>query len=85
MDKLFEDLVGNTKQRYWAIAQGSSIGLLGFWIATTSSLLQILGILNRRKHEERKPHNQDFRAAPALSISSGKIQLGLGALPGFSC
>ena len=42
-------------------------------IATTSALLQILGILSRRKQEERKSRNQDFKAAPAWSISSGQV------------
>ena len=56
----------------------------GFGIATTSSLLQILGILSRRLQEDRKPHNQDIKA-PVWSISFRKIETGLRALPGFKC
>ena len=51
-------------------------------MVTTSALLQILGIFSGRKQEERKPHYQDFRAAPAWSMSSGQIESGPGALPG---
>ena len=61
------------------------MGFPGFGIATTSALLQILGILSRRKQEERKSHNQDFKAAPAWSISSGQMESGPRALPGFKC
>ena len=50
-----------------------------------SVLLQILGILSRRKQEERKSRNQDFKAAPAWSISSGQMESDPGALPGFKC
>ena len=49
------------------------------------SFLQILGILSRRKQEEMKSRNQDFKAAPAWSISSGQMESGPGALPGFKC
>ena len=59
------------------------MGFAGFGIATTSTLLQILGILSQFKQEERKSCNQDFKAAPAWSISSGQMELGPGALPGF--
>ena len=31
MDKLFEDLVGDTKQRYWAISLMVLLGLLELW------------------------------------------------------
>ena len=61
------------------------MGLIGFGIVTTGALLQILGILSWCKQEERKSRNQDFRAAPAWSIKSGKIESGPGALPGFKC
>ena len=57
----------------------------GFGIATTSALLQILAILSRRKQEERKSRNQNFKAAPAWSISSGQMESGPAALPGFKC
>ena len=32
-----------------------------------------------------KSRNQDFKAAPAWSISSGQMESGPGALPGFKC
>ena len=69
MDKRLEDLVGNTKQRYWVIALRFSSSFLGFGIATTSASSQ-------RKQEERKPHNQDFGEAPAWSISSEQTGVG---------
>ena len=59
------------------------MGFAGFGIATTSALLQILGVLSRRKQEERKSRNQDFKAALAWSISSEQMKSGPGALPGF--
>ena len=52
---------------------------------TTSALLQILEILSQHKQEERKLHNQDFKATPAWIISSGQMESGPGALPGFKC
>ena len=61
------------------------MGFAGFGIATTSALLQILGILSRCKQEVRKSDNQDFKAAPAWSISSGQMESGPGALPSFKC
>ena len=69
-----EDLVGDTKQGDRTIAFGFSTGFLGLGIATTSALLQTFGILRWRRQEERKPHNQDFGAAPAWFISSGQIE-----------
>ena len=39
------------------------------------------GILSRRKQEERKSRNQDFKAAPAWSIISGQMESGPEALP----
>ena len=59
------------------------MGFAGFGIATTSALLQILKILRRRKQEERKLRHQDFKAAPAWSISSEQMESGPGALSGF--
>ena len=32
-----------------------------------------------------KSRNQDFKAAPAWSISLGQMESGPGALPGFKC
>ena len=45
------------------------MGFTGFEITTTSALLQILGILSQYKQEERKSHNQNFKAAPAWIMS----------------
>ena len=61
------------------------MGFVGFGIATTSALLQILGILSRHKQEERKSRNQEFKAATAWSISHEQMESGPGALPGFKC
>ena len=51
-------------------------------IATTSALLQIFGILSWRMEEVRKSQNQDFRADPAWSINSGKMESNPGDVPG---
>ena len=59
------------------------MGFAGLGIVTTSALLQILGVLSWCKQEERKSHNQDFKAAPAWSISSKQMKSGPEALPGF--
>ena len=61
------------------------MGFIGFGIATTSALLQILEILSRRKQEEKTSRKQDFKAASAWIISSGQMESGPGALPGFKC
>ena len=61
------------------------MGFPGLGIATTSAPLQILGILSWRKQEERKSRNQDFKAAPAWSISSEQMESGPEALSGFKC
>ena len=86
VDQSFEDLVGGHRARRW---DDSSLGplqvLFGFGIATTSALLQTLGILSWRKQEERKPRNQDFKAIPAWIISSGQIESGPGSFPGLTC
>ena len=60
------------------------MGFAGLGIATTSTLLQILGILSQRKQKERKLRNQDFKAAPAWSVSSDQMESGPGALPGLN-
>ena len=85
VDQSFEDLVRDTEQEDGSILFGSSTGLFGFGIATTSALLQTLGILSWRKQEERKPRNQDFKAVPAWIISSGQIESGPEAFPGLTC
>ena len=61
------------------------MGFVGFGVATTSALLQNLKILSQCKQKERKLRNQDFKAAPAWSISSEQMESVPGALPGFKC
>ena len=61
------------------------MGFAGLGITTTSALLQILGVLSQRKQEERKSLNQDFKTAPAWSISSKQMEPGPRALSGFKC
>ena len=53
-------------------------------MATTNALLQIFGSFSWCMQEERKLLSQDFRAAPAWIISSGHMESGPRALPGFS-
>ena len=64
MEKLFEDLVGEAKQRYWAIALGVLLKLLRLWDSDYQRSSP-----DFRNFEStqagRKPHNQNFRAAPA--------------------
>ena len=62
---------------------GSSLDFEGIGVATTRSLLQTLSILRWHKQEERKQHNQEFKAAPAWMISSRHIKSGPRDLPGF--
>ena len=61
---------------------GFSTDFEGLGIATTSAL-QTSRILSWRKQEERKSRSQDFKPGPAWIKSSGQIESGLGALPGF--
>ena len=63
----------------------NSLSFVGFGIAIISALLQILEILSQCKQEKRKSCNQDFKAAPAWTISSGQMESEPGALPGFKC
>ena len=62
---------------------GSSAGFKDLGIATATSFLQSFEILSWRKQEERKPRSQGFNLGPAWIKSSGKIDSGPGALPGF--
>ena len=59
--------------------------LFGLMSVTTSTLLQILGILRLSKQKERNAHNKNFISVPSWSISSVKIESGPGAFPGFRC
>jgi len=51
--------------------------------ATISALLTIFGILSWRMQEAMKSQNQDLRADPAWSISSGKMESRPGDFPGL--
>ena len=55
------------------ISEESPTGFVGFGIATTNALLQILEILSRCKQEERKSPNQYFKAAPAFAVTTQEI------------
>ena len=57
--------------------------LKGVGIATTSALLQTFGILSWPKKGERKPRSQNFKPGPVWIKSSGQVESGSGALPGF--
>ena len=86
LDKMLEDLEGDTQQRDGLIALLIPWGdLFGLRIVTTSDLLQILDILKLCKQEERNSHNQDFISVPAWSINSWQMESGPGAFPGFRC
>ena len=78
-----ENLAGDAKQGDRTIAFRVLYRLLELGIATVSALLQTFVILMWCSQEKRKPHNQDFNADPAWVISSGKIESGPGAFPGF--
>jgi len=60
-------------------------GLLGLGTVTTSALPQILGILNWRMQEVKKPLKQVLRADPAWSVNSGKIETNPGDIPNPKC
>ena len=80
-----KDLVGDAKQEHGTIAFRVLNMLLGFRDRHYSALLKTFGTLRWRSQEVRKPHNQDFSAAPAWIISSRKIESGPGAFSGFRC
>ena len=50
-----------------------------------TTLQRNVGILCRRKQEERKSCNRNFKAVPVLIIRAGQMELGSRALPGFKC
>jgi len=83
VDESLEDFEGDTQQRYSTIALWVPTGFSGLGIATTSTLLQIFGILSWRMQELRKLQNQDLRADPAWSMNSGKMESNPGDFPGF--
>ena len=60
-------------------------GIFWLWDLDHKRSFLDLGILSWSKLEERKSRNQDFKAAPAWSISSEQMESGPGALPGFKC
>ena len=57
--------------------------VIGFGIATTGALLQIVEILSRRKQEERKSCNQDFKGSMDYELWANGITA--RTLPGFRC
>ena len=66
---MYRCLIGESRP----IPEESPKGFVGFGIATTSALLQILEILSRCKQEERKSRNQYFKAAPAFAVTTREI------------
>ena len=83
MDKPLEDLVGDTKLRYYTIALRVLHRLFWLWDRDYRPSSPDFGNFESLPKEERKPHNHNFKAASAWSISSGKIESGPGALLGF--
>ena len=85
--KPLDDLVGDTEQRYTDIgdAVDNSLGPPRAFLVLGSRPQAVFSFLSRRKQEEMKSRNQDFKAAPAWSISSGQMKSGPGVLPGFIC
>ena len=59
----WKNLMGMPSKNIRRYLMGLSDGLLSFVMATTKGLLHVLGILVRRKHDE-KSQNQDFIALP---------------------
>ena len=85
VDKMLEDLEGDTQQRDGSINFGSLGGLFGLRTVTISALLQILGILRLHKQEDRNSHNQDSISELTWSINSGQMKSGPAAFTGFRC
>ena len=56
---LWKDLMGMPSKNIGRYLMGLSDGLFSLVMATTKDLLHILGILMRRKHDE-KSQNKDF-------------------------
>ena len=85
MYEALEDLVEEAKQGHVTVAFRVFYSLLGFRDRHYQCSSPDFGILMWCRQEERKPNNQDFSAAPAWIISSGQIESGPGAFPGFRC
>ena len=85
IDKPLKDLVEDTEQRYWLITLWVPHRLHWFWDHEHKCSSPDLGNFESAQTEERKSRNQDFKTAPAWSISSGQMESGPGALPGFKC
>ena len=84
VDKPLEDLVGNTKQRYWMMALKVLHRLLWLWDCNYQHSTPDFGNYESTQ-AGRKPHYQDFRAVPAWSTSSRQTESGPGTLHGFTC
>ena len=69
--QIFINVYGK-QNRLWSL---SVVVFIGFGIAITSSFLQILKHLSRRKQEKIKSRNQDLKTASALVTSSKKMEL----------
>jgi len=76
-------ILGGKQQRYGTVALWVPSSYSGLGIATISVLLQIFRILSWRMQEVRKSQNQDLRADPAWSMTSGKMECNPGDFPGF--
>ena len=85
MYELLQDLVGDSKQGDGTIAFRVLYRLLGFGDRHYQRSFPDFRNFEVAQQEERKPHNQNFSAAPAWVISSGQIESGPGAFPGFRC
>ena len=82
MDKPLEDLVGDTKQGYWAIALKVFLRLLRLWDSDYQRSSPDFGNFEWAQAGRKESHNQDFKAAPAWSIRYRKIESGPDALLG---
>ena len=67
----------------WFFDSSFRVGFECLEIATNSAVLKTFGILSWRKQEERKPRSQNFKPRSAWITSSGQIESGSRALPGF--
>ena len=85
IDKTLENLERDAQQRDGSIALWTPGDSFGLRIATTSTLIQILGTLRLHNQEDRNSNNHDFISKPAWSINSGKMESGPAAFPGFWC
>ena len=81
--KSFQDFIWNAHLRNWSVALCALVGLFGFGIVATNAPLQILGSLDCCMQKDRNLFNEDFRAAPVCSVSSGHKESELETFPDF--